>query len=78
MKIQTNVRNKHTSVRIVRSIIIAQRGRRRQRSRTGVSLWLRVIGVVVLIALLASVLLVGGSVGAAAAAYSMITEGLPT
>ncbi len=78
MKIQANVKSHRTPVRIIRSIIITQRERRRQRSRTGINLWLRVLGVLVLVAILASVLLVGGSIGAATAAYSMITEGLPT
>ena len=78
MKIREKTKNNRTPVRIIRSIIITQRERRRQSSRTGANLWLRVIGMIMIVSLLASVVFVSSAVGAATTAYSMITEGLPT
>ena len=65
-------------VSMIRRQIVVNRDRKRNRSRTGFSLILRLIGLIVLITTLISVLFVGMSVGAAAGGYTMITEGLPT
>ncbi|MDX9953495.1 MAG: transglycosylase domain-containing protein [Anaerolineae bacterium] len=73
-----NQNHKRTPMSLVRSIIIADRERRRVRSRTGINLVFRIIGVVIMVSLIASVVSVGLTVGLAAAAYGTITEGLPT
>lgn len=59
-------------------MIVKERERRRQRSRTGFNLVLRIISLLVLISVLSTGLVAGLGVGAAAAAYSVLTEGLPT
>ncbi len=69
---------KRTPVHVLRSLVIIERERRRQKSRTGFNLVMRVIGVVVLIAILSTGILTGLGAGSAAAAYSLITEDLPT
>lgn len=69
---------KRTPVPLIRSMVILNRDRKRIKSRTGVSLVLRIVGLLVLIALLAVGLVIGMGVGSAAAAYNMITENLPT
>ncbi len=66
------------TVKMIRSLIVAQRERRRQQSRTGVNLVLRIVSVVLLVAVLGTFLLTGATVGAAASAYSLIIEDLPT
>ncbi|MGC9399813.1 MAG: penicillin-binding protein [Anaerolineae bacterium] len=65
-------------INIIRSLIVAQREQRRVRSRTGVNLLLRVVGLITMLSLLASFLFVGVTVGTAAAAYSLVTQDLPT
>ncbi len=67
-----------TPVTLIRTLIVIERERERKRSRTGLSLVLRIVGLLVLVSTLASLLFVGMSVGAAAGAYTMITDGLPT
>ncbi len=67
-----------TPVSMIRTLIVIQRERKRKQNRTGFSLVLRILGLLVLLVTLASLLFAGMSVGAAAGAYSMITEGLPT
>lgn len=67
-----------TPVRLIRSIIIIDRERKRKKTRTGGHLILRVLGLVIAATLLAVGIFTGMSVGAAAGAYSMITAGLPT
>lgn len=62
----------------MRSLIVAQRERRRLRSRTGFNLVLRIVGLITMISVLGSFLFVGATVGAAAAGYSLVTQGLPT
>ncbi len=69
---------RRTPVSMIRALIVIDRERERERSRTGFNLVLRLLGLVVLITVLASVLFTGMTVGAAAGAYTMITEGLPT
>ena len=69
---------RQTPVSMIRSLIVIDRDRKRARSRTGFNLIFRILGLVVLITTLVSLLFVGMSVGAAAGAYTMITEGLPT
>ncbi|MGC9348259.1 MAG: transglycosylase domain-containing protein [Anaerolineae bacterium] len=69
---------RRTPVSMIRTLIVVDRERKRKLSRTGFSLVLRVIGLLVLLAIVGTVLFVGMSVGAAAGAYSVITEGLPT
>ncbi|MBN1259813.1 MAG: transglycosylase domain-containing protein [Anaerolineae bacterium] len=73
-----NVKTKRTPVSLVRSLIVRERERRRQRGRTGFNLILRVIGVLLLVTTLATFLGISATVGAAAGAYSIITAGLPT
>jgi membrane carboxypeptidase/penicillin-binding protein len=70
--------NDRIPINIVRSLIVAQREQRRMRSRTGINLALRVVGVIALLSLLASFLFVGATVGSAAAGYSLVTQDLPT
>ena len=65
-------------IKIIRSLIVAERERRRQQSRTGVNLALRIVGLIALISLLGSFLLVGATVSTAAAGYSLVTQDLPT
>jgi membrane peptidoglycan carboxypeptidase len=67
-----------TPVTLIRTLIVIERERKRKRSRTGLSLVLRIVGLLVLVSILASLLFVGMSVGAAAGAYTMITDGLPS
>ncbi len=67
-----------TPVRLIRTMIIKDRERRRKKSRTGVNLILRIVGVVTLVMFIAVTILVGVGVGTAAGAYSLITENLPT
>ncbi len=67
-----------TPVRLVRSIIIEKRERRRKQSRTGFNLVLRIVGTISLVIFLATSLSIGISAAAAAAIYSRITENLPT
>jgi membrane peptidoglycan carboxypeptidase len=62
----------------MRSIVILNRDRKRIKSRTGVNLVFRIVGLLVLISLLATGLVIGMGVGSAAAAYNMITANLPT
>lgn len=69
---------RRTPVSMIRSLIVIDRGRKRAQSRTGFNLIFRILGLLVLITLLASLLFAGLAVGAAAGAYNMITEGLPT
>ncbi|MBN1249725.1 MAG: transglycosylase domain-containing protein [Anaerolineae bacterium] len=69
---------RQTPVSLIRALIVIDRERKRNQSRTGLSLVLRLVGILVMVSVLASVLLVGMSVGTAAGAYTMITEGLPT
>ena len=69
---------KRTPVSLIRSLIVIDRGRKRQKSRTGFNLVLRIVGLLVLITLLATGLVIGMGVGSAAAAYSIITDNLPT
>ncbi len=66
------------SKRIIRVLVVTNRERRRQRSRTGLSLVLRIVGVAVLFSVLGNVLLAGLTIGTAAAGYSAITANLPT
>jgi membrane peptidoglycan carboxypeptidase len=70
--------NDQISIKIMRSLIVAQRERRRLRSRTGFNLVLRIVGLITMISVLGSFLFVGATVGAAAAGYSLVTQGLPT
>lgn len=67
-----------TPVSIIRALVVLERERKREQSRTGLNLVFRLLGLLVLVSVLASFLFVGISVGAAAGAYSMITEDLPT
>jgi len=69
---------KRTPVPLIRSVVILNRDRKRIKSRTGVNLVLRIMGLLVLIALLAVGLTIGMGVGSAAAAYNIITGNLPT
>ncbi|HDQ35166.1 MAG TPA: penicillin-binding protein, partial [Chloroflexi bacterium] len=69
---------KRTPIRLIRTLIVKERERRRQRSRTGFSLVLRIVAVALLIAFITSFLAMGLGVGLAAAGYAAITEGLPT
>ncbi len=69
---------KRTPIHLIRALIVLDRDRARQQSRTGVNLILRIIGLVVLIAILAVGLLTGMAAGTAAAGYTVITENLPT
>ena len=69
---------KRTPVRLIRSLIIIDRGRKRKKSRTGVNLLVRIFGLVIVGIVLAIGIFTGMSVGAAAGAYSIITDGLPT
>ena len=70
--------HKRTPKPLVRSIIVAERERRRARSKTGLSLVLRIVGVIIVLSLLISTASVGLGAGLAAAAYTTVTEGLPT
>lgn len=70
--------NDQISIKIMRSLIVAQRERRRLRSRTGFNLVLRIVGLITMISVLGSFLFVGATVGAAAAGYSLVTQDLPT
>lgn len=70
--------HKRTPMPLVRSIIIAERERRRARSKTGLNLVLRIVGVIVMLSLLAATVSVGLTAGLAAGAYTTITAGLPT
>jgi len=72
------MKKKRTPVPLIRSLVILNRDRKRVKSRTGVNLVLRIVGLLVLISLLATGLVIGMGVGSAAAAYNIITEGLPT
>ncbi|MCJ7550465.1 MAG: transglycosylase domain-containing protein [Anaerolineae bacterium] len=67
-----------TPVSLIRVLIVIDRERKRKQSQTGFQLVLRILGGLVLISILASLLFVGVSVGTAAGAYTIITEGLPT
>ncbi len=67
-----------TPMPLVRSIIIAERERRRKRSKTGLNLVFRIVGVIISVSLVASTVSVGLAAGLAAAAYTTITAGLPT
>ncbi len=69
---------RRTPVHTLRSIVILERERRRQKSRTGFNLVLRVVGLVTLITILSSGILLGLGAGSAFAGYSLITEELPT
>jgi len=69
---------KRTTVPLIRSVLILNRDRKRVKSRTGVNLVLRIVGLLVLISMLATGLVIGMGVGSAAAAYNMITANLPT
>ncbi len=69
---------RRTPVSLIRSLIVIDRDRKRNRSRTGFNLISRVLGLVVLVTILGSLLFVGVTVGAAASAYQVITAGLPT
>jgi len=69
---------RHTPIHLIRALVVIDRERTRKKSRTGFSLVLRIIGLVVLITFLAMTLLTGMAVGTAAAGYTMITENLPT
>ncbi len=69
---------RQTPVSLIRSLIVIDRDRKRNRSRTGFNLISRVLGLVVLVTILGSLLFVGVTVGAAASAYQVITAGLPT
>jgi len=69
---------KRTPVSLIRSVVILNRDRKRVKSRTGVNLVLRIVGLLVLISMLATGLVIGMGVGAAAAAYNMVNENLPT
>mgnify|MGYP007068839851 CR=1 FL=1 len=72
------MKKKRTPVPLIRSVVILNRDRQRVKSRTGVNLVLRIVGLLVIIALLAVGLVIGMGVGSAAAAYNMITANLPT
>jgi len=72
------IETQKTPVRLLRSLIVIERERRRQKSRTGVNLALRILGIIVLISVLGSAIFFGTGIGGAAAAYAVITEGLPT
>ncbi|MGC9467286.1 MAG: transglycosylase domain-containing protein [Anaerolineae bacterium] len=69
---------RRTPIPVIRTLIVLDRERKRKQSRTGLSLIVRLLGLLVLISVLVSVLFVGMTVGGAAGAYTMITEGLPT
>ncbi len=69
---------KRTHVPLIRSLVIIDRGRKRHKSRTGLNLVLRVIGLLVLISILVTGVVIGMGVGSAAAAYNTITANLPT
>ncbi|HOU11670.1 MAG TPA: transglycosylase domain-containing protein [Anaerolineae bacterium] len=69
---------KRTPVPLIRSLVIIDRGRKRHKSRTGFSLILRIVGLLVLIAILTVGVVIGMGVGSAAAAYNAITANLPT
>ncbi len=69
---------KRTPKRLVRSMIVLKREERREKSRSGINLVLRVVGLLVLISLLMTGLLSGLVVGATSAGYTIITENLPT
>ncbi|TFG72579.1 MAG: hypothetical protein E4H27_02375, partial [Anaerolineales bacterium] len=69
---------KRTPVRLIRSLIVIDRERKRKKSRTGGSLLLRILGLVISAVILTVVIFTGMSAGAAAGAYTIITDGLPT
>ncbi len=67
-----------TPIHLIHALIVIDRERTRKKSRTGFNLVVRIIGLMVLIALLAVGLTTGITIGIAAAAYTTITDNLPT
>ncbi|HOT91609.1 MAG TPA: transglycosylase domain-containing protein [Anaerolineae bacterium] len=67
-----------TPVPLIRALIVKDRERRRHKSRTGLNLVLRIIGLLALISMLFTGVIIGMGVGTAAAAYNAITANLPT
>ncbi len=67
-----------TPVPLIRALIVKDRERRRRKSRTGMNLVLRIVGLLTLIVMLFTGVTIGMGVGTAAAAYNAITANLPT
>jgi len=70
--------NKGVPISIIRTLIVIDRERQRKRSRTGANVVLRIIGLALLLTVLGVGVAVGMGAGTAAAAYSALTENLPT
>lgn len=72
------MQSKHTPIHLIRALIVINRARTRKASRTGINLVMRVLGIIILIAVLTVFILTGMAIGIAAAAYTTITANLPT